>query len=171
MFLLALPSVLCGCARGTGDLKAVDNFQASRYMGTWYEVARFPHWFERGLSHVTANYALRPDGKVSVTNRGYSAEKGKWTEATAVAWFAGEPTVAHLRVRFFWPVWGNYRVVALDPDYRWALVAGGSFDYLWILAREPSLPRETLDSVIAQARGLGFDTARIEFPEQGNRPK
>lgn len=162
---------LTGCARGRGDVKAVDSFELRRYLGLWYEIARFPHWFERGMTHTTAEYAPRADGRVSVVNRGYSAEKGRWAEASAVAWLAGQPDVGHLRVRFFWPFWSTYKVVALDPEYRWSLVAGGDFTYLWVLCREPFLAPEILGGVLARARELGFDTARLEFPEQRNPPQ
>ncbi|HRU04878.1 MAG TPA: lipocalin family protein [Candidatus Brocadiia bacterium] len=162
---------LTGCARNTGALRAVGGFELKRYLGLWYEIARLPHWFERGLTHTTARYALQADGRVSVANRGYSPEKGKWVEALAVAWLAGEPGVGHLRVRFVWPFWSTYKVIALDPEYQWSVVAGGDFTYLWILGREPSLAPEVLDGLLAKAREFGFDTARLEFPEQRDPPK
>ena len=140
------------------------------YLGKWYEIARLDHSFERGLSDVSAQYRLLPDGKVEVINRGYRAEKGDWKEAIGQAVFIGDPTLGSLKVSFFGPFYGGYHVAALDErDYRWSLVVGPSRDYLWILARERRLPADVREQLLKKASQLGFDISRLIWVGQ-DRP-
>ena len=145
---------------------AVSPFEASRYMGQWFEIARLDHRFERGLSRVSANYALQSDGSVAVTNRGYDAAKGAWQEALGRALFIGDPRTASLKVSFFGPFYGGYHVIALDPGYRWAMVIGPDTGYLWILARDRQLPADVRDRLIRQAAALGVDTKALIWVDQ-----
>lgn len=145
-----------GCASVPSGLTPVTGFEADRYLGKWYEIARLDHVFERGLDHVTADYAKQPNGAIAVVNRGYDAKKQRWREARGVARFREASTVGSLKVTFFWPFTGGYHVIALDRDYQWALVAGPSRNYLWILAREPRLAHEIYDRLVRQAREAGF---------------
>lgn len=110
----------------------VEPFEADRYLGKWYEIARFDFRYERNMNNTTAQYALNEDGTIQVINRGYDTVKNRWKEATGKAKFAGEPTVARLKVSFFGPFYSPYNVIALDPEYRYALVAGKNLKYLWI---------------------------------------
>ncbi|WP_418297025.1 lipocalin family protein [Microbulbifer sp. SA54] len=144
----------------------MDNFALNRYLGTWYEIARLDHSFERGLTNVTAEYSLRDDGGVRVVNRGYSKEKGAWESAEGKAYFVGDPTIAHLKVSFFGPFYGSYIVFDLDKEYRYAMVAGPSRSYLWLLARKPEVDAQTRQAFLARAAELGFDTSRILFVSQ-----
>ncbi len=146
--------------------EAVTPFDASRYLGTWYEVARFDFKFERGLSKTTANYTLNEDGSIKVINRGYNAEKGKWKEAEGKAVFIGDPNIAMLKVSFFGPFYTGYNVIAIDPEYKYALVAGKNLDYLWLLSREPTMPQEIIDQYLAIAKAIGYDTSRLLWVEQ-----
>lgn len=152
--ILAL--MLGGCASIPPGLTPVTGFTAERYLGKWYEIARLDHVFERGLDHVTADYAKRPDGSIAVVNRGHDPAKQRWKEARGVAKFRGSPTVGSLKVTFFWPFSGGYNIIALDENYRWALVAGPSRNYLWILSREPRLASDIYDRLVRQAREAGF---------------
>jgi len=161
---------LAGCTSVPQGIEPVRNFDLTRYLGTWHEIARLDHAFERGLTQVTATYSLRDDGGIDVLNRGYDAAKQVWKEAEGRAYFTGEPQVASLKVSFFGPFYGGYHVFALDPDYRWALVSGPSRDYFWILARQPSLPPSTLESLIDTARQAGFDTRALIFPQTAAGP-
>jgi len=137
----------------------VRNFQVERYLGTWYEVARLDHSFERGLSNVTAEYTLRPDGKLRVVNRGYLDRERRWKEAVGKAYLAGEPDRGYLKVSFFGPFYGSYLVLELDQEkYRYALVAGPSTEYLWILSRTPYLEVPVLERLVGRAAALGFAT-------------
>ena len=154
--LAVLALMLGGCASIPSGLTPVTGFEADRYLGKWYEIARLDHVFERGLDHVTADYAKRPDGAITVINRGYDPIKQRWREARGVARSCGSPTIGSLKVTFFWPFSGGYHVIALDHDYRWALIAGPSRKYLWILSREPQLATDIYDRLVRQARKAGF---------------
>ena len=159
---LAVMAALSACVGVPEGLTPVGGFEVERYLGRWYEIARLDHSFERGLIDVTAEYVKRPDGTIAVTNRGFDPVKGRWREANGVARFTGDPTVASLKVSFVRPFWGGYNVLALDRDgYRWAMVAGPSRSYLWILCREPTLDPAVLASLRDQAHRWGFDTEAL----------
>ena len=151
----------CTSTQPPAGVEAVSPFDLQRYQGGWYEIARLDHSFERGLNNVTATYTPQSDGSVQVLNRGYSAEKGKWSEAVGKAWFTGAPTTGSLKVSFFGPFYGGYHVVSLDSDYRWALVVGADLDYAWILAREKTLATDTKTALLSRAKALGIDTEAL----------
>ena len=160
ILLLAL-ALLAGCAQVPDGVQAVNGFDAERYLGRWYEVARLDHSFERGLDNISATYTSRDDGGIDVLNRGYDRAEGQWREARGKARFVGPRDVAMLEVSFFGPFYGGYNVVALDPDYQLSLVAGPTRKYLWILARRPDPPREAVDRLVQRAGELGFDTSAL----------
>ncbi|GAB4169649.1 MAG: lipocalin family protein [Geothermobacteraceae bacterium] len=156
-FLALLALLLGGCAGAPQGVEPVTGFQLERYLGTWYEIARLDHSFERGLSRVTAEYSLRDDGGIRVVNRGFNETNGEWKQAIGRAYVTGAADVGALKVSFFGPFYGGYNVIALDRDgYRWAMVCGPSRDYLWILARSPRLDGEVYRQLVAGARQLGF---------------
>jgi len=162
---------LAGCTGVPEGVQPVRGFDLARYLGTWHEIARLDHSFERGLTQVTATYRLRDDGGIDVLNRGYDPLKQIWKEADGRAYFIGEPQVASLKVSFFGPFYGGYHVFALDPDYRWALISGPSREYFWILAREKSLPPATLSKLLEKARQAGFDTRSLIYPQPSVGPQ
>lgn len=162
---LAALLILAACSGVPQGLEPVENFDLTRYLGRWYEIARLDHSFERGLAKVTADYRLLEDGRVEVINRGFDVDTGKRREADGVARFQGERDVGSLEVSFFGPFYGAYNVLVLDPEYRYALVAGPNRDYLWILAREPQLERAVVDKLIVQAAEWGFPTDELIFVE------
>ena len=144
----------------------VKNFSLERYLGTWYEVARLDHRFERGMTQVTATYSMRDDGGVRVLNRGYKESKSSWKEAEGKAYFIGDSDMGQLKVTFFWPFYGAYNIVALDQEnYSYALVIGDNTKYMWILARETSLDPEVLEDLLKQAKELGFATDELIYPQ------
>lgn len=156
---------LAGCAGIPKGLQPVSGFELERYLGKWYEVARLDHSFERGLTEVTADYSLRPDGGVKVLNRGFNKAKGEWKEAEGRAYFTGDKGVGQLKVSFFGPFYGGYNILELDKEgYGYALVCGPKLSYLWILARTPALPEAEERRLIARAAELGFDTGKLVFP-------
>ena len=165
--LLLLPVVLMGlvfsgCARLPEGVSPVEGFELERYLGTWYEIARLDHSFERGLSRVSATYSLNDDGSVRVVNRGYSAERARWQSAEGRARFVERPDLGYLKVSFFGPFYGAYVVLELDrQEYRYALVCGPSREYLWLLARQPDLNGQTTARLIARAAELGFPVERL----------
>ena len=164
---IALTLVACKSPTPPKGVQPISGFDASRYLGKWYEVARLENRFERGLEQVTATYGKRSDGGISVLNRGYDPVKNKWNESEGKAYFTGEPTTAALKVSFFGPFYGGYHVVALDQQhYRWAMVVGPDRDYLWILARDKQLPADLRERLLSQAKAQGIDTDRLIWVSQ-----
>lgn len=162
--------LLAGCStQPPAGIHPVQGFDAQRYEGRWYEIARLDHSFERGLSDVTATYAPRSDGGIDVVNRGYDAKSSRWKEAHGRAYFNGPADIGSLKVSFFGPFYGGYHIIALDPDYRWAMIAGNDRGYLWILSRTPQLPDPVEARLVAQANRLGFDTRKLVWVPQ-SRP-
>ena len=156
-----------GCAGAPDGVEVVTDFELNRYLGTWYEIARLDHRFERGLSRVTANYSMRDDGGVSVVNRGYQISSEEWEEASGKAYFVGAPDIGQLKVSFFGPFYGGYNIMELDKDdYQYALVAGPDRSYLWILARSPKLDQETLDALVNIAKNANFPTEELIYVDQ-----
>ncbi|MBP7865194.1 MAG: lipocalin family protein [Acidobacteria bacterium] len=155
-----------GCLGIPEGVRAVTGFKLDRYLGKWYEVARLDHSFERGLSRVTADYSLRPDGGVKVLNRGYNAGKGKWKEAEGKAFPLESPETGRFKVSFFGPFYASYNIIDLDADnYAWALVCGPKRNYLWILSRTPSLERAVRDRLVEKARAWGFPVDQLIWVE------
>ena len=164
-WLIVLATLLiAGCTAVPPGIQPVRGFEPERYLGTWYEIARLDHAFERGLTDVSATYSRRADGGIDVLNRGWDPAKGAWREARGRAYFLDAPDVASLKVSFFGPFYGGYHIFALDPNYQWALVSGPSRDYFWILARTPSLPEPLLLELIDKARRAGFATEALIYP-------
>jgi apolipoprotein D and lipocalin family protein len=149
---------LVGCTGVPEGVRPVEGFELERYLGTWYEIARLDHFYERGLSKVTAEYSLRDDGLVKVVNRGYSAEKGEWQEITGRAKLVDDERRGHLKVSFFGPFYASYVIFELDDEYRHALVTSRTKGSLWLLSRSKEIDEETLSRLIERARSLGFET-------------
>lgn len=160
-----LAFVLTACLGVPEGVEPVSNFEADRYLGRWYEIARLDHSFERGLSNVTAQYSRRDDGAVRVINRGFDTEDQEWSDIEGVARFVGPQDEAHLKVSFFGPFYGSYVVFDLAQDYSHAFVAGYNTDYLWLLAREPDVSDALRERFVARARELGFDVSDLEWVE------
>ena len=172
VIVAVLSMLVSGCLGIPDNASAVQDFELGRCLGTWYEIARLDHRFERGLSHVQAQYSLRDDGGVRVINKGFNTKKGEWSAAEGKAYFVGEPDIGRLKVSFFGPFYGAYNIVELDQDnYRYALIIGPDTDYMWILARDPQLEPVVLDRIIAKAETLGFPVNELIFPEQNGTPE
>ncbi len=158
---------LWGCSSSKGDLAVVPTVDLQRYTGTWYEIMRIPHSFENGLKCVTANYSIKPNGDIKVENMGHKVDDpSRVKTAIGTAWVPNANEPSKLKVRFFWPFSGNYWILALDRDYRYAMIGDPSRDYLWILSRDKSLPQSTLDALLQQAKTEGFDITRLEHVAQ-----
>lgn len=162
--------LLAGCSGVPKGLQPVTGFDVQKYLGRWNEIARLDHRFERGLSDVTAEYRMLPDGRIGVINRGHDAKRNKWNEAEGVARFQGSSDVGSLEVSFFGPFYGAYNVLVLDAQYRYALVAGPNRNYLWILARSRQLDPDTLTALVERARGWGFATDKLIYVEHSHPP-
>jgi len=165
--LLCSLFMLFGCSSVPKGITPIATFDIERYLGTWYEIARLDHRFERGLSQVSANYSKRSDGGLEVLNRGFNNAKGEWKEATGRAYPLSSPQQASLKVTFFWPFYAGYHVIDLDlVDYSYALVSGPDRGYLWILSRTPTLDKTIRQRLIKRADELGFDTSALIFVDQ-----
>ncbi len=154
--------VIAGCTGIPEGLKPVNGFQADRYLGKWYEIARLDHSFEKNLSNVSAIYTKKDNGDILVVNRGLDVETGKWKQIEGCARFIQEETVGSLKVSFFWPFYGGYHIIDLDmQNYGYAMVAGPSHSYLWILSRTTMLDDAVYADLVAKASEWGFDTAKL----------
>ena len=158
--------VACSSPTPPSGVTVVDNFDAQRYLGRWYEIARFDHRFERGLEKVTATYSTMDDGGIQVINKGYNPERGMWQQSVGKEYFTGDTRKAALKVSFFGPFYGGYNVVALDKDYRYALVCGPDRDYLWILSRTPTLPDAVKKQLVDIAAREGFAVEKLLWINQ-----
>lgn len=171
LLLTILTLSLLACSGQQDDVKVVQNIDASQYLGTWYEIARLDHSFERGLQNVTAKYIKNEDGTIKVINRGLNAKKNEWSEAEGKAHFvdaanADGTFTGKLKVSFFGPFYGNYNIIELDkPYYNYAMVTGGK-EYLWILSRTPQLAYPIKQHLIARAKELGFATDKLIYVDQ-----
>lgn len=135
------------------------------YLGTWYEIARFDHRFERGLVGVTATYSMRDDGKIKVLNQGYeNSLDGEPSIAEGKAKLTGEP--GKLKVSFFWIFYADYFVMELDQNYQWALIGSKSDKYLWILSRTPKLDAPVKNLILEKANNRGYDISKLIWVEQ-----
>lgn len=143
------------------ELPTVSSVDLERYLGRWYEIARFDHRFERGCGAVEAFYTLRDDGMIGVKNSCFLADENRTKEAHGRAYIVDEKSNAKLKVTFFWPFYGNYWIIDLAEDYRYAVVSEPSQEYFWILSRTPSMSQEDLDHILSNASKLGFDTTKL----------
>ena len=172
MLTSALLCVLVASCTGKPDnVTPVTKFSAPRYLGTWYEIARLDHRFERGLSSVSATYSMREDGAIKVLNRGYNAEKKQWKDAEGKASFVGAPDVGYLKVSFFGPFYGSYIVFDIDDAYTHSMISGPDTSYLWILSRTPTMDEPTKKRLVAKAQALGFDTSKLIYVTHEQSPQ
>ena len=161
IFLMAfLASIVAGCNSAEVDNSTVKSIDLNRYLGYWYEIARFNHPFERGLEY--AHYTLRDDGKIDVLNTGI--KDGRAKDAKGIAKTTNLPGL--LRVSFFGPFFGDYRIMMLDENYQYVLVGGSNNKYLWILSRTPQLDDATRTLILAEAERRGYDTSKLIWVKQ-----
>lgn len=148
-------------------LLTVEKLDLTKYKGTWYEIARLPNSFEKGLTCVTANYTLKDNGKVTVLNTGRKiSDTSKIKTAKGTASVPDPAKPGQLKVSFFWPFSGDYYVIHVDEEYRIALVGAPSRDYLWILSRTPEITESDYNNMTELAREQGFDVERLEKIDQ-----
>lgn len=157
--------MLNSCATIPEGATAVSPFDKEQYLGRWYEIARLDFRFERNLNNTTANYSVNDDGTIGVLNRGYNYVKKEWNEAKGKAKFSGDENVARLKVSFFGPFYAPYNVIALDKDYKYALVAGKNLDYLWLLARDKTIPADIKEKYLSIAANLGYNISDLIWVE------
>lgn len=144
------------------DNSVVQSFDLERYIGDWYEIARFDHWFERGVVESKASYSMRDDGKIQVLNSGMKDGEPQTAKGTGKT----TDTPGLLRISFFGPFYSDYRVMMIDETYSAALVGNGSADYLWILSRKPQLDEKAKDALLTEAKRRGYDMSRLLWVRQ-----
>jgi apolipoprotein D and lipocalin family protein len=156
---------LFSCRSIPRGVEAVKDFDKERYLGKWYEIARIDFKFERDMNNTTAEYSPMANGKIKVVNKGYNYKKKKWETATGKAKFVGDESTAMLKVSFWGPFYAGYNVIKLDTAYKYALVAGKNFDFLWILSRTPTIPEDVRNDYLQFTTQVGFDTDRLTWVE------
>ena len=152
------------CKAQSINTTTVDNLDLKRYMGRWYELARFDHCFERNMERCEAFYAIEPDGMIAVRNSGIDAKTGMLRITDGKAKLGKKP--GQLRVSFFLFFYSDYNILALSEDYDWALIGSKSPKYLWILSRTPSLPESTLEYILSEADARGYNTDGLIWVKQ-----
>ena len=164
IFLLAcVASLFAACDASTKvDNSTVKSVDLNRYVGSWYEIAKYDHYFERDLDYAMARYTLRDDGKIDVLNTGI--KDGRAKDAKGIAKTTNLPGL--LRVSFFGPFFGDYRIMMLDENYQYVLVGGSNNKYLWILSRTPQLDDATRTLILAEAERRGYDTSKLIWVKQ-----
>lgn len=167
-FIFASFLLFSACMGVPDNVKVVDNIDANQYLGTWYEIARLDHSFERDLEKVTASYSKKADGSIKVVNRGFNVKKNEWKEAEGKAYFvdaanANKTNTGKLKVSFFGPFYGAYNIIALDANYQHVMICGPDKSYLWISSRAPQLAEPIKQGLVAQAKSLGFATDKLIY--------
>ncbi len=154
------------CVAIPKGVKAVRPFVKEKFLGTWYEIARFDFKFERGLSRVSATYTEKNTNTIRVDNKGYDYKNNKWKESIGKAKFVEDTNLGRLKVSFFGPFYAGYNVIAIDENYQYALIAGNNLNYLWILSRKKNIPEKVKNDYLAQAKAIGYDVNKLIWTKQ-----
>ena len=161
--VIVMTAISCN-AQSSINRTTVASLDVERYMGSWYEIARFDHSFERDMEYCKAQYSLMPDGKILVENSGVDSRSGKFRVVEGKAKLGSHP--GQLRVSFFLFFYSDYNILALDKNYEWALIGSKSPKYLWILARTPKLPEVVLNEILTEASDRGYDVSKLIMVKQ-----
>lgn len=167
--------LLTACTGQPQGITAIKSFDANQYLGTWYEIARLDHSFERDLEKVTATYSLRDDGGIKVINKGYNPNTHEWKSAEGKAYFIDAPNAdktntGRLKVSFFGPFYSGYNIIELDkPYYNYVMVCGPDKSYFWILSRTPQMAYPIKQDLVAKAKELGFATDQLIYVNQSDK--
>lgn len=157
--------ILNSCNTIPRGANAVTPFYANRYLGKWYEIARFDFRFEKNLNNTTADYSLNSDNSIKVVNAGFNYKENKWKRAVGKAKFVKDTNTAMLKVSFFGPFYAGYNVIEIDENYKYALIIGKSNKYLWLLSREKTMPKEVINKYLETAKMLGCKTENLIWVE------
>ena len=156
---------IIGCSKPYPPLDTVKKVDLQKYLGTWYEIARYEHYFEKGCRDVSATYSLKEDGDIKVINRCTKEEAGK-KEVVGVA-YATDESNSKLKVSFFRPFYGDYWIIMLDDDYRYAVVGDPSREYLWILSRTPKLEENIKNNILNRLPKMGYSPEPLIWTPRG----
>lgn len=167
--LIILSPVFSGCKTNKEMINKtiVSHLDADKYLGTWYELARYPNRFEKDLVGTTATYSKREDGLIKVVNSGYKNNlNGQLKVAIGKAKIPDIHQPAKLKVSFFWFFYADYLVLELDDDYQWAVVGSSSDKYLWILSRVPHIDPVLKNEILSKIEARGYDISKLYWVEQ-----
>ena len=165
-FIVIMMFSISSC-KNPRDLPTVSHVDLNQYIGTWYEIARLPNRFEKGLEHVSATYSFREDGKIKVLNGGRDSI-GNWKQSIGKAWVPDSDQPGRLKVQFFWPFAGNYYIIALDEEYQYALVGDPSRKFLWVLSKTKQLDSDIYNQLLDIAENSGFDVDQMMLVDQAD---
>ena len=165
LIIVSIMGSLISCSTIPKGASPIQNFDIQKYLGQWFEIARMDFRFERNLNNVTATYTLNKNGSIRVDNKGFDYKQMKWKQAIGKAKFVGSTNIAMLKVSFFGPFYSGYNVIAIDNDYKYALVTGKNLDYMWILSRETAIPDDIKNNYIKIAEDLGYKTSSLIWTE------
>jgi apolipoprotein D and lipocalin family protein len=162
LLCLAAMGLVAAVSAEEPPLEVVGSVDLDRYLGTWYEIASYPAWFQKGCTAVTAEYSRRDDGLIRVVNScNKGALDGTLKQSTGRAKVVDGSANAKLKVSFFWPIWGDYWIIDLDPEYRWAVVGVPNRKFLWILSRTRSMDEALFQEIASRLAAKGYDPARL----------
>ncbi|RYJ50707.1 hypothetical protein DR871_015755 [Flavobacterium petrolei] len=153
--------IMNSCSSIPKGAMVIQDFEKDKYLGNWYEIARLDFIFEKNLNNTTAEYSLNENGTIKVVNRGYNYIKNNYVASTGKVKFAGDSKEGKLKVSFFGPFYSGYNIIGLDSDYKYALVAGKSLKYLWLLSRDKTMPQEVKEAYLKTAKDLGYNTSEL----------
>lgn len=164
--VIILPVILQGCLADKGNslkpLETVNSVDLNRYVGKWFEIARYPNNFQKGCVGSMATYTLRDDGKINVVNECHDTSfSGKLRSAKGKAWSVDTDTNARLKVSFFWPFAGDYWIIDLGQDYEYAVIGHPQRKYLWILSRSPEMDNNVYQSILKRLQQQEYDTTKL----------
>jgi apolipoprotein D and lipocalin family protein len=167
ILFVGIALIALGCGSHTPELRTVPQVDLNRYTGKWYEIATIPSWFQKDCVGTTASYSLRDDGTIRVENVCHEKTlDGPERSIVGKAWVTDRNTFARLEVQFFWPISGPYWIIALDPQYRYAMVGHPSREYLWILSRAPQMNDALYEDLLTKAERQGYDVQRVQRTPQ-----
>jgi apolipoprotein D and lipocalin family protein len=167
LILVSLGYLMFGKQGIPDGVTAVTPFDLKRFEGTWYEIARLDHGFEKNMSHVSFTYTLKEDGDFKVENKSLDDKNGRWLLSEGKGSLIGEPQVGRLKVSYFGPFYGSFNIIALDEkNYAWAMATGPSTRYLWILSRKKTLEDPIIQDLIRKAIGMGYKLDKMIHVDQ-----
>lgn len=163
---LAIGSIAILCATAScktipKGMTPVKDLDVNKYLGKWYEIARLDFKFEKNMTNTTAHYSLNDNGSIKVVNEGYDTVKNENKKSEGVAKLVGEEKEGKLKVSFFGPFYSPYNIIAIEDNYKYALIMGKNTDYLWILSREKSVPKKVKDQFLQKAIEAGYDVEKL----------
>jgi len=159
--------LLGGCAAKGPEMQTVDYVDLDRFMGPWYVIANIPTFLEKGAHNAIETYSLNDDGTIA-TNFKFRKDgfDGKAKEYNPKAFVMNEETNALWGMRFVWPIKADYRIVHLDEDYGQTIIGRQNRDYVWIMARTPTISESDYDELVAVVESLGYDTSKLQTVPQ-----